>query len=578
MKVPLSALRSRYNPEMGLITGSVYNVGYHTALPGLSSAHPYRENALHALAFLKSNGPEDHAFGRDLLARVLAGQDTEMVSPWYGIWGWFAEELPSQMKPADWNWADFLGGTLLGILMQASDRLTPELLTATKAALGHAAWSIFRRNVTLDYTNIALMGAAITLGAGQALDEPRLLDYGRQRLAALRLHFETRGVAEYNSPNYSMLAINEIERVLALPLPDDVRADAEFIHRFFWKFVANHFHPATAQWGGPHSRNYTDFLKEETRKSIQERLGFLLVSAELDQPIVASPSSMTMPDSNPVFGLTDPTIFEPPAVPCPEDLRERFKALPSSPHEYLHIWTRNSEGEPDMLSTTWFNDRATLGSISHDICWYQAQPVVGYWRGADGGLGRLRVRVLLEGKDFASAQLRSVQKGAQVLCSVEILSKEGTYHPHFDKPSDGFFQIRDLRVRIEVEGQEAHAVHSGSNATGNAQWKLSAADSSVSITPGPGSFDGIAVTHWEVGGKGSLAWVDGVLHSGGEHPFHPSQAKETILAFALTLANTEVPLIERVTLERTSSGFCATTESSEPLSLNVPMPARRSRV
>jgi hypothetical protein len=39
--------------------------------------------------------------------------------------------------------------SLLEIIARVPDRLTPELLTAAREALGHAAWSIFRHNVTL---------------------------------------------------------------------------------------------------------------------------------------------------------------------------------------------------------------------------------------------------------------------------------------------------------------------------------------------------------------------------------------------------------------------------------------------
>ena len=455
MQSSLPALRARYNPEVGLITGHVYNVGYHTALPGLSVAHPYRENAIHALSFLRSESAEDQAFGQALVKRVLEGQETDSLSPWYGIWSWFAEEPLPEMKPADWNWADFVGTTLIIILQEVPHRLTPELRAATEEALGHAAWSVFRRNVTLDYTNIAMMGAAVTLAAGRALNEPRLVAYGRSRLGGLRAHFAKRGVAEYNSPNYTLLAVNEIERILALPLDADARADAEAIHHLFWSFMAPHFHPATGQWSGPHSRNYTNFLKTTMRMALEERLGFSLAALAEDGAAASSAASSPTEGGAQVLGMDDPAISDPPAVPCPAELRERFRQLPSCPHDYTHTWTRNAAGEPETVSTTWFDDRTTLGSVSHEIAWYQCQPILAYWLGDASGLGRLRVRVLMNGKDFVSAQLRAVQKGPQVLCSVEFLAKEGTYHPHFDKPADGVFHINDLRLRVEVEGADA---------------------------------------------------------------------------------------------------------------------------
>lgn len=96
----------------------------------------------------------------------------------YGIWSWYMGELIENMRPPDWNWVDFLGARLAQVLAHHSAQLSAALVSSVRQALGHAAWCIFRHNVHLEYTNIAIMGGP----AGELLNEPRLLDYGRERL------------------------------------------------------------------------------------------------------------------------------------------------------------------------------------------------------------------------------------------------------------------------------------------------------------------------------------------------------------------------------------------------------------
>jgi hypothetical protein len=514
----LAALRERFNTQAGLITGLVYKAGYHSRLPILTPAHPYRENAVHAHAFLSSEDSADQELGRSLLSRVLAAQETDPASPWYGIWSWFAEEPPSAMKPADWNWADFIGSTLLAILHQVPDRLGHELLEATRASLGHAAWSIFRRNVAPSYTNIAIIGTAVTLGAGLALNEPRLIDYGRARFRRLRASIEAHGVQEYNSPIYYQVDIAELEGILALPLDADLRAEAEYLLEIFWGQIARHFHPPTAQWAGPHSRSYTNWLDRNARAFLQERLGFDLPPAQ-DQggPSTAQPTP-----------LDDPYGIPAGPVPCPEKWRSAFQQIPSSPHEQIEVWTRDTQGQPRIVSTTWSDSTVTLGSVNCEVFWKQCQPVVGYWRGQNGDLGRVRVCVLLNGDDFCSAQLRSTQRGAVILGAVQFLAGEGTYHVHFDKPADGTFAVRDLRLRFEVEG-EAPAVRSVSPA----EWTLCASGEELQLLTDAVWFDGQTVSRWQTGEDGRCAWLDAVFYEGAEVPFHPGTVARTGTAFAL---------------------------------------------
>ena len=163
---------------------------YHTRVSRGAWVHPTRESLDYALALLQGDGTERAAA---VVRTVLALQDVDPTSKTYGIWPWFLEEPLTEMDPPDWNWADFCGARLAQVLVEHARALPGDLIRDTRTGLGHAAASIFRRNVGPAYTNIAVMGAGVTLAAGELLDEPRLSDYGRRRLRNIVEHTEYHG-------------------------------------------------------------------------------------------------------------------------------------------------------------------------------------------------------------------------------------------------------------------------------------------------------------------------------------------------------------------------------------------------
>jgi len=277
--------------------------GYHTRVPDGVWVHPTRDNLEYALALLIAGGDANIARAAAIVRKVLALQDTEPTHATYGIWSWLMEEPLTEMAPPDWNWADFLGALLAQMLVDHVDQLPADPVGAMRASLGHAAWAIFRRNVGPSYTNIAVMGGCVAVAAGEILDEPRLIDYGRRRLGNIVTHAEYHGgFNEYNSPTYTMVVIRECERALQVLEDSVARAHAQSLLTMAWRTIAEHYHPATGQWAGPHSRAYSDLLNEDTRASLL--IGPVLVE-----------------NDGSVLQLITPQ-------PRPADIAERFRALP----------------------------------------------------------------------------------------------------------------------------------------------------------------------------------------------------------------------------------------------------------
>jgi hypothetical protein len=95
----------------------------------------------------------------------------------------------------------------------------------------------------------------------------------------------------------------------------------------------------------------------------------------------------------------DATALAPSVVhhlPCPDDLRGRFSALPAE----AEVRTRFIRRDPDdrsTVGTTWLTQDACLGSVNADCLWIQRRPLIGYVKTADGPVV-LKVEFLRDGK------------------------------------------------------------------------------------------------------------------------------------------------------------------------------------
>ncbi len=304
----LAEWEARFEPARHLVSEVNLSPGYHTQIPDGEVVHSTRTNLHTAVLLLQAGGSERADRAAAIIRQVLAQQDTDPVSRTYGIWPWFFEEPLERMSPPDWNWADFCGAALGHILAEHANQIPADLAATIRLALGHAAWSIFRRNIPSGYTNIAIMGSGVTALAGEILEEPRLLAYGRRRMHAFldytRFHG---GFNEYNSPTYTLVALNELERVLQLVHDAQMRAEAEEARRIAWQTIADHFHPSTAQWAGPHSRAYDNYLFTDSAQYLAAMTG------------AAVPLHPRAGDSHEI------QLIRP--LPCPADLAGRFCSL-----------------------------------------------------------------------------------------------------------------------------------------------------------------------------------------------------------------------------------------------------------
>ena len=408
---------------------------YHTALRD-QTVHPTRDSLDYALLLLEAGGAARQAAALKIIDRVLSLQDTDPASKWYGIWGWYMEEPPQKMSPADWNWADFLGSLLLLIENRHGKKLPAGLRGRVREAVRHAAHSVRRRNVTMSYTNIAVKGTFVTKAAAELLGDKELEAYADDRLQRLAAEIDKTGsFAEYNSPTYALVSIVNFTRFRMVVKDAEARARFERLHDRMWLHFAQHWHPPTRQFAGPMSRCYRTLLTDPVwlQKALGGRLTFL-----------------TLPEvKRGDRGIAGETGYL--DLRCPSTAADLFLNFRGErQHREVFIPARGA-GRP-VQGVTWLAKSYSLGTANRSEFWVQRRPLVAYWGDPAEGVRYLQLRFVKDDYDFSSAMFFSVQNRNAVLGLVSFMSPGGDKHPGLDPIKDGEFTAKRFYLEFLFDG------------------------------------------------------------------------------------------------------------------------------
>ncbi|RTE08779.1 hypothetical protein [Paenibacillus whitsoniae] len=412
----IQATEKNYNSDVKLVRTPL-TATYHTALK--PDKHPFvyglYPSTVFAYELLQYGGELYARRAADILEVIVSRQDQDPSRSTYGIWPYFYEESLDEMDRPDWNMADFHGKKLVLIVKNYGDLLPPALVDKLRGAVYHACRAIMIRNVGPHYTNIAIMGALVTLLGGELLENEELRAYGEQRLRKFRDYTMAIGTfTEYNSPCYTPIAIEELHAIYTESSTPGAVADAEQLLDLAWHMIAKHYHPATGAWGGPHSRTYSTQLRPNEKDFLGNGL-----------------------KSDPAY------------IRCPEKYHDLFRS--TDERYYSEPTLMAEEAGFQNYATTYQNERLTLGSYTSGSMWNQRRNLLAYVDAGSGKSVSIQLQFLKDGKDFCSAIFTGVQSRKQVLFSFNLATDNGGWHQDLDI-INGRFRAQDLRIRLQLGG------------------------------------------------------------------------------------------------------------------------------
>ena len=503
----IAEMDKRYDLEGRMITKVIKDWNYHTdAMNG--TFHEVRASFYYAVSLLDCGMKEYEQRAFDVIDKTISLQDTDPNSPSCGVWPYYEEEpLATKKSPIDYNWADFNAVSLLDIYMGHKDKLPAALLKKVENALVLAAKSVQKRNCGPGYTNIAIMGTYVTYVTSHLFDMPEMQEYANERLKKFYEYTQEKGgFSEYNSPTYSIVAIDELNRMQRHIVEPEAKRMIDELYVKCWEMIARHYHKKSAQWAGPHSRSYRTLVSTSY-------YGILKEASEGKVNLGYDPERVDVKTKHHI----------------PENLLSYF-LTPDYPRTETDIFEKE---EPQIVGTAYLTDNYVLSSVSRSSMWNQRRPLTAYW-GELNMAHYLQVRLLHDMYDFSTASVFTRQKENKVLAVINFGTNGGDKHISIDRIRDGKFKAKDLRLRFEFGS--CKDVDVSLPVRENVAFTAEASGCKTAIRLLEARFDHLK-GYWEKGGDGENSWVDYVIYSGNEKDFDLTQVAQAIYAFALSFGN-----------------------------------------
>ncbi|SRR6266542_538663 len=507
----------RYDPFARMLVTTISDGSTDYPNRRLGDVHAPRNSLAYAAALLDTGVAWRMARAREILRAVLPLQDREPESKTHGLWPWSLEEPINTLLPPDWIWADCCNMSLLMTWIGHRKTLDASLAQAVRDSLLLGAQAAQRRRVHPGDTSLAILATSVMLLVAQELKLPDLRASAKDRLRNLHDYVNQQGsFEEYNSPPRTILALQELARMLLLVKDGRDRAWITALHDLAWRQVATHFHPPSQQWAGPHScSSDTDLRRQPATLAFLQTACDGKANLHLIDPLPLSLEAYRLP------------------LQCPRKWVKHFVQL-EAPHQVVETFVQADPGRAGwknpVTGTTWLHPRLTVGSINRGDFWRQRRPLLAYW-GSPTAPRSLRVRFLKNDSDFASALLFTAQHESAVLAVVVFATDYGDAHPKLDLVRNATIRAKDLRLRFEFGGESKEFIV---GAAGEPARHLLLQDPAVRfvLQPVADSFGGTAFG-WDRPELKLSARLDAVAYAGEEKELILCDLNEAFACFAL---------------------------------------------
>jgi hypothetical protein len=503
----LAVAESFYDPDERLLVHEPKNLRYLPQLHDCTRLHPTRESLMYAVALLDGGQADQLKRAQAILLRVLDLQQTDPLARMFGVWPWYLEELLAGLEPGDFNWADFCAKQLLYAVIRHEHRLPKSLTDLICTAVYRACTAIIQRDVGPHYTNICVMGALVTLLAGEHYQHQPFTDYGLARLERFVRHTERhRTFEEYNSPDYTTVVITDLTGLVSMVRHAQARAWGSQMLDLAWQTTARHFHAPTRQWGGPHARSYSTLI------------------APWIAPLIEIGTSLNMhdPADGPMYYLSD---WYGCRVACPDAWLPLFKQ--ANERSFTAICHSDPEHGIEIRASYYASANCCLGTFNKEIMFAQRRNLLAYFKNGSETTS-LHLRFLHDDFDFSSAVLACAQDQMNVLCGINLAVDGGDTHVNLDR-INGTITAGDLRLSLELGGRLADVTVCQ---TADDACELSMGCESLQFCLLSSAMSGFT-PKWEIRRLEDRLCLDWVIWSGPVRTIDLSQMAEAYLVFLI---------------------------------------------
>lgn len=494
-----------FDPKENMLTIEIKGYNYHTDAT-TAKFHYVVSSLRYAVSLLDLNEPQYEKRAFDVIRKCLTLQEKDTLFPYFGVWPYYLEEpLSTKRSKIDYNMADFNIVSLLDIYTSHYDRLPEDLKADLEKSLILGAKSIQKRDCPPTYTNISLKGSFCTYMISHMFNLKDMQDYSKKRIIDFYNFTLLQGnFTEYNSPAYSLDALDELQRMKNHFLQPEIIKMVDYLYEVGWNMVASHFHVTSGQWSGPHCRTYHTILQQGIYGIFKQASdGLVDFGYEPSRPYVKlrhqMPQKALKYFTNPVFPRTQIDTF--------------------------------SRSNPLIVGTTELTKVYSIGTVNKTMMWNQRRAFLVYW-GTVKTPKYMHVRFLKDDYDFCSANMDSKQDKSAVLAGFTFTTSSGDKHYTLDKLENGTFKAKDLRLRFEFGNCKSENINLPKNIFDTFTLSMDSLEFNFKLL----NFEMDNLTgKWSKGFDEKNGWLDFVLYSGPEKEFDLKSIEKAYMALAFSL-------------------------------------------
>lgn len=425
-----------YDADCGLIGFDVEEKNViHSNVVG--RAHSISCNAVYVQLVYMCKKEERYARAESIIRRIIAAQDKNIESSTYGLWSSYFEEGLDKMTDPDYNMAEFVARPLIYVMLERRECISDELCGEIKGTLRRAAQCCIRRNVGLDYSNVAAMSCVTISTIGELLGDDELIKAGERELAAFTEY--TRfcgGFNEYNSPCYFKVVGDAIARMRKYLKGEKQKACADELNEYLWRMVSTHYSSGFCEFAPPLVRAYGDTDYKD------ENMNYIYFATD------GNYGRYTDAVNDWEFNIAE----------CPPKYYKNFDSelwLEDTYYKKNNLRERDTDAtivrdfdSPDLVAYTYKKKDYMFGALQKTDLWDQRRTSMLMW---DRDLKRtIKLRCEMDGFSFCSAMAYTAQHKDDMLTVVGFSVDHGNKHYILDMFEDGKIKAKKLAFSMKL--------------------------------------------------------------------------------------------------------------------------------